>query len=326
MGRMRVLELVVAEGPSGLRPSTRDRPEVSSQGVVVRVSAVGINFPDLLACRGMYQYKPPLPYVPGCEVAGVVEEVGPDSKFAVGDRVAMFVWEGGFAEWVSAPDRNVMILPDSASMETGAGLIVNYHTVFFGLDVRGRLQKGESVLVLGAGGGIGSAALQVGRAMGARVVAGVTDETQERTARAAGADEVMFLEDGFSSEMQRLTAGRGFDMVLDPLGDRFFDEAIRGMAPGGRVLVVGFAAGQVPKIAVNRLLLRNISVVGVAWGAYLDVDPRIVASAGARLSEMLEVDAIAPHIADRFQFGQIPVALEKLGRGEIRGKAVAILG
>lgn len=322
---MRVLELTGHDGPSALRVADRPRPTAPKDGVIIDVEAIGINFPDLLATKGMYQYKPELPYIPGCEVAGRIREAAPGSIFTPGERVAAFVWEGGYAESVWAPDRSVMPLPASVTSEIGAALVVNYHTVHFGLSVRGQLKAGESLLVLGSGGGIGTAALQVGQALGARVVAAVTDDNQEVTARGAGAQETLRVEGGFAQGMLDLTEGRGFDVVLDPLGDRYFTEAIRGLAPGGRILVVGFAAGEIPTVAVNRLLFRNIAVVGVAWGAFLEVDPDIVAVAGRDLTHMLERSAIAPHIAEVSTFELIPEALARLERGEIRGKAVATL-
>lgn len=322
---MDVLELVSREGPSSLARSTRLAPAAPDGGVVIGVEAIGINFPDLLATQGLYQDAPDLPYVPGCEVAGGVVEASASSRFFVGDRVAAFVWDRSYAEQVAARDMPVMAVPAGVDPVTAAGLVVNYQAVHFALRKRGGLQPGENLLVLGAGGGIGTASLQVGAALGARVVAGVTDDAQERTARAAGAAECLRVDGTFGVQMKAVTDGRGFDVVLDPLGDRFFDEALRGLAPFGRILVVGFAAGSVPVVKVNRLLLRNASVAGVAWGASLDADPNLVHATGSELASMMAEGTVSPHVDEVVTFEEIPASLDQLSRGEIRGKAVARL-
>jgi NADPH2:quinone reductase len=178
---------------------------------------------------------------------------------------------------------------------------------------------------MGAGGGIGSAAVQVALGLGARVIAGVADENQVSTAQAAGAPEVVVLEQGFSARIRELTGGRGVDAVLDPLGDWLFDEALRALAPEGRILVIGFAAGQIPQVKVNRLLLRNASVIGVAFGAFLELDPALMGEQARSLDRMVADGAVNPHIGARFDFERIPEALAQLERGEIPGKGVVVL-
>ncbi len=180
------------------------------------------------------------------------------------------------------------------------------------------------MLVLGAAGGIGSAAVQVGRGLGARVIGGVANEDQLDAAREAGADDVLVLRQGFSAAVRELTNGRGVDVVLDPLGDWLFGEAIRALAPEGRILVVGFAAGAIPELKVNRLLLKNVSAVGVAWGAFLDIDPGLMRRASSAIAEMYESGVLDPLIGAEFTFFDIPEALHRLSRGEIRGKGVVL--
>lgn len=322
---MRALQLQRYGGPEDLRVADLPAPEPSGDQVRVAVKAVGINFPDLLCVRGQYQYRPEPPFVPGCEISGVIDRAPAGSPWAVGDRVSGFVWDGGYAEHALAPPGALARLPASASFEDGAATVVNYHTVHFGLARRGRLQAGETALILGAGGGIGSAAVQVAKGLGARVIAGVANDAQIVTAQRAGADDVLVLREGFAQELRERTDGRGVDVVLDPLGDWLFQEAVRALAPEGRVLVVGFAAGAIPEIKVNRLLLRNASVVGVAWGAFLDVDPSVMASAAAALERMFEAGVVRPPVDAVLPFDQIPAALDRLGRGEIAGKAVAVV-
>jgi NADPH2:quinone reductase len=218
-----------------------------------------------------------------------------------------------------------MRLPDGADSATGAGMVVNYHTTHFALSRRGRLKQGEKALILGAAGGIGTAAVQVAKGLGATVIGGVADAGQAETARAAGADEVVVLSEGFSKPVREWAGGRGVDVVLDPLGDWIFGEAIRALAPEGRILVVGFAAGDIPNLKVNRLLLRNIEAVGVAWGAFFDIDPNLMATASSALARMFADGIVSPQIAGRLTFTDIPDALERLSRGEIRGKEVVEL-
>ena len=322
---MRALELVAFDGPDALRPTEAPEPRADADGIVVDVRAIGINYPDLLMTQGLYQSKPPVPFVPGSEIAGVVREAPEGSGWTVGDRVAAFVWAGGFAAQVYVPLNAVFPLPDSMDFRTGAATIINYHTVHFALARRGALRSGETLLVLGAAGGIGSAAVQIGKGLGARVIGGVATEAQLDVARQAGADDVLVLSEGFSAAVRELTDGRGVDVALDPLGDWVFGEAIRALAPEGRILVVGFAAGGIPELKVNRLLLKNVSAVGVAWGAFLDIDRDLMATASRSIAGMYESGTLRPLIGAEFGFDDIPEALHRLSRGEIPGKGVVLL-
>ncbi|MFA4928640.1 MAG: NADPH:quinone oxidoreductase family protein [Patulibacter sp.] len=322
---MRALRLREYGGPENLELAELPVPVPADDHVLVEVKAVGINFPDLLSVRGEYQYRPVPPFVPGCEIAGVVAQAPEGSRWSTGDRVSGFVWEGGYAEYVTAPPGALARLPDGATFADGAATVVNYHTVHFALARRGGLRSGETVLALGAGGGIGSAAVQVAKGLGARVIAGVAADDQVATARAAGADEVLVLREGFAAAVRELNDDRGVDVVLDPLGDWLFAEAVRALAPEGRILVVGFAAGEIPTIKVNRLLLRNVAVVGVAWGAFLDIDPSVMSTAAEALERMFAAGIVRPPVGDLLDFRDVPAALDRLGRGQIVGKAVAEL-
>ncbi|MGW4340874.1 NADPH:quinone oxidoreductase family protein [Rhodococcus koreensis] len=319
---MRAFELKEYSGPDGLTLTDVAAPQPSADEVVLQVAAIGVNYPDLLMTRGQYQNKPDLPAIPGCEVAGTVISAPTGSGWTTGDRAAAFVWEGGYAEQVTIPLNSIAPIPESVSFEFAAGMVVNYHTVHFALARRGRVAAGETVLVMGAGGGIGTAALQVAKGLGARVIAGVANENQIATATAAGAAETIVLEQGFAARLRELTEGVGVDVVLDPLGDWLFDEAIRGLAPEGRLLVIGFAAGNIPAVKVNRLLLRNISVVGVAFGAFLELDSSLMREQATSLNKMIAAGTVNPQISLHYPFDELPTALHRLGRGEIDGKAV----
>jgi NADPH2:quinone reductase len=323
---MRALQLESYDGPGALRIAELPDPAVGAEEALVEVRAIGVNFPDLLITQGAYQHKPQTPFVPGCEIAGQVVEAPAGSGWSKGDPVAAFVWSGGYAERVAVPLAALTPLPAGADFLTGAAMVVNYHTTYFALARRGRLRSGEKLLVLGAGGGIGTAAIQVGVGLGATVIGGVADAEQAKIARAAGAAETLILAEGFAARVKEMVGGRGVDVVLDPLGDWIFAEALRALAPEGRALVVGFAAGGIPEIKTNRLLLRNIEAVGVGWGAFLDLDPEIVPEASKALGEMYAAGAIRPQVGARYAFEELPAALERLGRGEIPGKAVAELG
>jgi NADPH:quinone reductase len=322
---MRAFQLKEYIGPAGLELVELPAPEPAPDAVLVDVRGIGVNFPDLLMTKGQYQFRPDLPTVPGCEVAGEVVRAPEGSEWSSGDRVAAFVWQGSFAEQAVIPLNSLVRVPDGVDFAAAAAMVVNYHTVLFGLSRRGRVQPGETVLVMGAGGGIGSAAVQVALGLGARVIAGVADENQVSTAQAAGAPEVVVLKQGFSARIRELTGGRGVDAVLDPLGDWLFDEALRALAPEGRILVIGFAAGQIPQVKVNRLLLRNASVIGVAFGAFLELDPALMGEQARSLDRMVADGAVNPHIGARFDFERIPEALAQLERGEIPGKGVVVL-
>ena len=304
-----------------------DLPDPSGDGVVIEVAAAGICFPDVLLTRGQYQITPDLPFVPGSEVAGLVRSAPVSSGYAAGDRVAAFPFLGGFAEVVEADAAMVFPLPDSVTFEQGAALPMNYLTCHFALRERGRLREGETVLVHGAAGGIGTAAVQLAAAWGARVIAVVSSHDKGAVARAAGAHEVV-LADGFRDAVAGLTSGRGVDVVVDPVGGDRFTDSLRSLAPGGRLLVIGFTAGSIPEVKVNRLLLGNISVVGVGWGAWWTgrrgPGPGFLRHQWDDLVPLLESGAIDPVIGEVRDLEDVVAALTAVDERRATGKILLV--
>jgi NADPH2:quinone reductase len=313
---MRAIQIVELSGPdSALR--LVDIPEPDGEGVVIDVRAAGVSFPEVLQTRGAYQLKPELPFVPGSEVAGVVRRAG--EGFEAGDRVAAFPMLGGFAEVVVAPPHLTFKLPDRLDFAQGAGLILNYHTAYFALKLRGRLKQRETVLVHGAAGGVGTASLQVAKGLGARTIAVVSSDEKEQVARAAGADEVVRSTGEWKDEVQALG---GADLVLDPVGGDRFTDSLRSLNSDGRVVVVGFTAGSIPEVKVNRLLLNNIEVVGAGWGAYITKQPRVIGEIAAALEELIEAGHVAPLVGARLPLERAAEALKLIDGRAATGKVV----
>ncbi len=313
--------------------------------VLIEVHSVGVSFPDLLLSKGQYQLRPEPPFTLGIDVAGVVvgefEMVasatslrdGPDGPpqdaastsgvtFRPGDRVAGVVPYGGAAELAVVPATSTFSLPDEVSFDQGAALPMNYLTAQFALRERGQIRAGETVLVHGAAGGVGTATLQVARGYGARTVAVVSTEQKAEFARAAGADETVLL-DGFKDAVLALTEGRGVDLVLDVAGGDVFTDSLRCLAPLGRLLVVGFAAGQgIPEVKVNRLLLNNIDVRGVGWGGYAMVRPGYMQPQWAELVPMIESGVVRPPVGATYPLDEFGRALADLDARLALGKSV----
>ena len=260
---MKAIQVTSLDGPRAVSLNEVAEPTPSAKECLIDIHSVGVSFPEALLTRGLYQLKPDLPFIPGSEVAGVIRSAPEGSGFTPGQRVAAFPGFGGLAESVAVHPLMVFPLPDSASFSDGAGLLLNYFTMHFAFTTRGNLQAGETVLVHGAAGGIGTAAIQLAKYLGARVIAVVSTSEKEEIAKRAGADQVV-SSDGF----REVLTGTRIDMVVDPVGGDRFTDSLRVLAPGGRLLVIGFTAGAIPEVKVNRLLLNNISVVGVGWGAY----------------------------------------------------------
>ena len=290
---MRAAQLTRLDGPDGVEVSDIDEP--TGDGVVVDVHAAGAAFPDALLTRGLYQYRPDPPFVLGAEIAGVVRSAPADAHVKAGDRVVgLTMLTGGMAEVAVLPPDRVFKLPDNVSFTAGAGLLFNDLTIYFALTVRGRLHEGESVLVHGAAGGIGTSALRLAKVLGAsRVIAVVSTEDKADIARAAGATDVV-LADGFKDAAKELTEGRGVDMVVDPVGGDRFTDSLRSLAPGGRLLVIGFTGGEIPTVKVNRLLLNNVDVVGVGWGAWAGTHPDALTEQWADLEKLLASGKLPP--------------------------------
>ena len=317
---MRAARVTALDGPSSVVVETDVVEPAPAPGhVLIDVHEAGVNFPDVLMSKGLYQMRPELPFVPGSECAGVVREAAPGSAFRPGDRVAAFPVLGAFAETVSVPEAMVFPLPDTVSFAAGAALPMNYLTVQFALDRRARLERGEVVLVHGAAGGIGTAAIQVARAMDARVIAVVSSADKTETARAAGAHHVV-MADGFLAAAKDLTDGAGVDVVVDPVGGDRFTDSLRSLAPEGRLLVIGFTAGQIPEVKVNRLLLGNLSVVGVGWGAFWQHRPDYLRSQWEALLPLLEQGLLDPPIGSRHPLDAVAGALTEIDQRRARGK------
>jgi NADPH2:quinone reductase len=324
---MRAIQIVEESGPeSALALVELPEPEPShpltpDAGVVVEVHAAGVSFPELLQTRGQYQLKPPLPFVPGSEVAGIVRSAPAGARVKPGDRVAAFCALGGFAETAVAPEFFTFALSPELDFGQGAGLILNYHTAYFALLLRGRLQQGETVLVHGAAGGVGTAALQVAHGLGAKTIALVSSESKRAVAERAGADHTLLLGEDWKDEVRELSGG-GVDVVLDPVGGDRFTDSLRSLAEGGRLVVVGFTGGSIPEVRVNRLLLRNTEVVGAGWGAYVMGKPDLNVEIGAAVNRMVDDGFVVPIVGERFPLAQAADALAALDERRATGKVV----
>ncbi len=332
---MKAMQIVELSGPGGAlrllevsEPEGMSNPLSPEGGVVIDVHAAGVSFPEVLQTRGEYQHKPPLPFIPGSEVAGVVRSApegngqGPDSSpLSAGQRVAAFCVLGGFAEVAVAPAFLTFPLPDVLDFAQGAALILNYHTAYFALALRGRLREGETVLVHGAAGGVGTAALQVAAGLGARTIAVVSSEEKEQVARAAGAGEVLRSEGPWKDEAKALSGG-GVDVVLDPVGGDRFTDSLRSLRPDGRLVVVGFTGGSIPEVRVNRLLLGNVEVVGAGWGAYALARPELCREIGERIGELIEGGFVRPIVGARFPLERAAEALQAIDERRATGKVV----
>jgi NADPH2:quinone reductase len=312
---MRAIQVTRLEGPSAVTMSEVPEP---SGPVLIDVEYAGVSFPDVLLTRGLYQIKPELPFTPGSEVSGVVRSAPSDSGLTPGARVAAFPGLGGFARTVAADPRMVFELPDSVSLEAAAALPMNYLTVDFALRRRGNLQAGQTVLVQGAAGGIGTAAIQLAKALGAHVIAVVSQDAKMATARAAGADEVVLAE-GF-----RQAVGQRVDLVVDPVGGDRFTDSLRCLAPEGKLLVIGFTAGDIPTVKVNRLLLNNISVLGVGWGAFWLARPEYLQEQWQGLLPLL--DRMPPVIDRVYGLSETAQALAALDERRVQGKVLLRVG
>jgi NADPH:quinone reductase len=310
------------KGPSAIR--VMEHPEPTGEGVRIAVTAAGVTFPDALLTRGLYQLRPEPPFVPGSEVGGVVIDAPDGSGLAAGQRVAAFPGLGGFAERVLVPPHLVFPLPDEVDTEVAAGLPMNLLTVHFALLDRGRLRAGERVLVHGAAGGIGVAAIQLAVARDAEVIAVTSTPEKAEVARAAGAQHVVEAE-GFRDAVQELTGGEGVDVVLDPVGGDRVTDSLRCLRRRGRLLVVGFTAGEIPTVKVNRLLLNNLDVIGVGWGALRLAEPGYPARQWAELLPDLRAGRLLPPIGARCPLEDATRAVASLEERRAAGKVLLVL-
>ena len=318
---MKALVAQELSGPAGLVYTDVD-DAVGDGAVIVDVGAAGVSFPDLLLLRGEYQLKLEPPFVPGTEVAGVVRSAPADSGFKVGQRVSGLSMLGAWAERVALPAATVTATPDGIDDGAAVCLLGNYYTMYFALERRAALRAGETVLVLGSAGGVGTAAIQIAKALGARVIAMVHRPGAVEFVESLGADVVLPLTDGWAQAVRDHTDGRGVDVVVDPVGGDAFDDAIRVLATEGRLLVLGFASGGgIPTVKVNRLLLRNVSVVGVGLGEFINRTPGSQAEIGRGLGALVEA-GLRPPPPVRYPLAEGRAAVQSLADGGVRGKVV----
>ncbi|WP_199458010.1 MULTISPECIES: NADPH:quinone oxidoreductase family protein [unclassified Marinobacter] len=303
-------------------------PKMGDRGVKIRVKAAGLNFPDTLIIEGKYQLQPPMPFSPGGELAGEVIEVGEKvTRFKPGDRVAALTGFGAFAEEVVAPESNLLPIPDNMPDEKAAGFMMVYGTSYYALKQRANLQPGETLLVLGASGGVGLAAVELGKAMGAKVIAAASSSEKLRIAKDAGADELInYTDEPLKDAVKKLTKGKGVDVIYDPVGGDFTEQALRTMAWNGRHLIIGFAAGDIPKVPANLTLLKGCSVVGVFWGAFTRNEPEVSAQNMMELLQMYSEGKIDPKVSEVFDFEQYAEALGALTGRRATGKVVLRVG
>lgn len=317
---MRALQVTELTGPDGVAVNDIPEPDASA-GVLIDVHTAGLAFPDVLLTRGLYQYKPDPPFTLGVEVAGTVSEADADSGFEVGQRVMAFAF-GAASERLAVGPEFVFAAPESFDDDQAGGFVMNYHTSHFALHHRGRLQEGETVLVHGAAGGVGTAAVQIAKGAGAHVIAVVSSVAKDAVARRAGADEVVRSDGEWLKHVRELTDGRGVDVLYDPVGGDRFADSVRALAPEGRLLVVGFTEGNIPSVAVNRLLLKNISVVGVAWGAFVGDKPGLTRDIGQDLAQLAEAGFVDPIVSATYPLDEGAQALRDIDERRATGKLV----
>ena len=319
---MRAVQVVTTTGPADVVVRDVPDPAPGPDDVLVEVHRVGVSFPDLLLSRGEYQMKPDLPFTLGVDFAGTV--VSGPAGYEPGQRVAGVGGWGGAGELASNPATSTFALPDNISYDEGAALPMNYLTAQFALAERGDLQAGETVLIHGAAGGVGTASIQVAKGYGARTIAVVSTEEKAATAKLAGADETVLV-DGFKDAVKELTGGKGVDVIVDVVGGDLFTDSLRSLSTQGRLLVVGFTAGAIPAVKLNRLLLNNVDVRGVGWGAYAMVRPGFMRQQWEELLPMMESGVIDPPIGRTYPVEEFGQALQDMGDRKTLGKSVVTL-
>ncbi|MBX8551343.1 NADPH:quinone oxidoreductase family protein [Pseudomonas cichorii] len=305
-----------------------DSPVIKKNEILLDVQAAGVNFPDTLIIEGKYQFKPPFPFSPGGEAAGIISQVGEKiTHLKPGDRVMALTGWGSFAEQVAVPGYNVLPIPESMDFTTAAAFSMTYGTSMHALKQRANLQPGETLLVLGASGGVGLAAVEIGKALGARVIAAASSAEKLEVARNAGADELInYSETSLKDEVKRMTAGNGVDVIYDPVGGDLFDQAVRTLAWNGRLLVVGFASGRIPELPVNLALLKGASVVGVFWGSFAQRQPQDNAANFKQLFGWYAEGKLKPLVSQVYPLERGAEAIEVLGKRSAVGKVVVAIG
>ncbi len=294
--------------------------------VVVSVKACGVNFPDTLIIQGKYQFKPELPFSPGSEVAGIVKEVGEEVKgYKAGDHVIAFTGWGGFAEEVVVDAVKLIPMPPGLDFTVASAFVLTYGTAHHALKDRAQLQPGETLLVLGAAGGVGLASIEIGKQLGATVIAAASSDDKLETCRQHGASELInYATQDLRERIKQITGGQGIDVVLDPVGGDFTEPALRSMAWKGRYLVIGFAAGDIPRIPLNLTLLKGCSIVGVFWGAFAEREPRHNAESLRELLTWLAEGKLRPHISATYPLERAADALYDMMNRKVQGKVVLV--
>ncbi len=312
--------------PSSLVVSEVEEPVPGSGEVLVRVEACGVNFPDTLMIQGKYQQKPDMPFAPGGEVCGTVAALGEGvTGPAVGTRVAALIPYGGFAEAVAVEAGRLVPVPEGVAPDAAAAVCAAYGTVLHALEDRGSLKAGETLLVLGAAGGVGMAAIQIGKLLGARVIAAASSAEKLEACRAAGADGLVdYTVEGWRDQVRKLTEGRGPDVVFDPVGGPYAEPALRSIGWRGRYLVVGFAAGEIPRIALNLALLKNCAIIGVFYGEFVRREPANNRAMLARLFGWVAEGRLVPALSHRFPLERAGEALELLIDRRAVGKLLLV--
>jgi len=310
--------------PDSLRIEELPSPRAGPGEAVISVKAASVNFPDVLIIQNKYQFKPPLPFSPGSELAGVVKEVGAGvAGFKPGDKVIAFTTYGAFAEEVKTEAARLLPLPEGMDFVAGAAFLLTYATSDHALRDRGALRAGETLLVLGAAGGVGLAAIEIGKALGARVIACASSEDKLAVCREHGADATInYATEDLRERIKALTDGRGVDVVYDPVGGPYSEPAFRSLAWRGRLLVVGFAAGDIPKLPLNLPLLKGASVVGVFWGDFARREPKQFADSVRQLGEWYRQGKLRPHVSQTFPLEKAADALKLMAARQVKGKVV----
>jgi NADPH:quinone reductase len=303
----------------------RESPVREEQEILIQVKAVSLNFFDILLCQGKYQEKPTLPFSLGSEISGIVADSRNDGPFKKGQRVLALpgVQKGGLADYVSVPESTVFPIPESMSWSEAAAFFITYHTSYYALFNRAGLKKGEVLLVHAGAGGVGSAAIQLGKQAGAFVIATAGGSEKTKICKELGADVVIdYNGEDFVEIVKKETGGKGANVIYDPVGGDVFDRSKKCIAFDGRILVIGFAGGTIPKVATNHVLVKNYSVVGVHWGLFHKLYPAEVEKEHRALMDLYEEGKIKPLIYDQFHFEQVPEALNLLGSRKTWGKVI----
>ena len=314
--------------PESLLLEELPSPKPGAGEAVVTVKAASVNFPDVLIIQNKYQFKPPLPFSPGSELAGIVKEVGAGvTAFKPGDKVIAFTTYGAFAEEAKIEASRLMPLPENMDFVCGAAFLLTYATSDHALRDRGALKAGETLLVLGAAGGVGLAAIEIGKALGARVIACASTDEKLAVCREHGADATInYASEDLRERIKALTEGKGVDVVYDSVGGPYSEPAFRSLAWRGRLLVIGFAAGEIPKLPLNLALLKGASVVGVFWGDFARREPREFAASVRQLGQWYREGKLRPHVSQTFPLAQAAEALQLMAARQVKGKVVLTVG